>query len=189
MVQIMGGKGEESQNRSHIIKSNTGYFHLWDFPSDLVFVGFESQLIDDILNRSDNLRPRLNIRIGGRKLFHYKGVACKFICLGELIRISKQLKLKGNNEYAVSSLETRILGLKLKNTRSQIIWDPILPIREDTALIRVIMHFLGDGHLDVSIGDTKSPHYSNTNSFLRNQFAKCLRTVFGDVTDCIREAF
>ncbi|MFQ6124205.1 MAG: hypothetical protein ACE5R6_06295 [Candidatus Heimdallarchaeota archaeon] len=183
----MGLKGEEEQNCNKTTQNTINFFHIWDFPPKLVFVGFESQLVDDIIQRLDAFRPRLNIRKGGRKLFYHREVTCKFIRLRELIKISKLLELNGFSEYALPNLETKILGLKLPNTGSQIIWDPILPIREDKALIRIIMHFMGDGHLDVSIGDTKSPSYSNSSSFLRSQFVDCLRTVFGDINDCVRE--
>lgn len=183
----MREKGEEGQNRSKAIKNNIVLFHIWDFPSDLVFVGLESQLVDDIIHMLEDYGSRLNLRNVREKLFTHKGIPCEFIRLRELTRISKILEKNRCSEYALLNLESRILGLKLESNWSKILWDPNLPIREDKALIRIVMHFMGDGHLDVTVGDTKSPHYSNTSSFLRTQFVDCLQKVFGDVTDCIRE--
>ncbi|MFW9831800.1 MAG: hypothetical protein ACFFD8_08495, partial [Candidatus Thorarchaeota archaeon] len=45
---------------------------------------------------------------------------------------------------------------------------------------------IGDGTLTEEYGTTKSPHYTNGNAFLRNQFLRTLKEVFGDVSDCSR---
>ncbi|MFQ5818605.1 MAG: hypothetical protein ACE5I5_01265 [Candidatus Heimdallarchaeota archaeon] len=183
----MEEKSEEGQNRSKAINKDNGFFHIWDFPSDSVFVGLESQLIDEIIHNLKDIEFELNLWDVEEQFFIHNNVPCDFIRVRELIRVSKLLEQNGFSEYILSNLETKIMGLKVYGSWSKILWNPVLPINEDKALIRVVMHFIGDGYLDVSLGSPKSPSYSNSSSFLRFQFIDCLRKVFGDVTDCVRE--
>jgi hypothetical protein len=54
-------------------------------------------------------------------------------------------------------------------------------------MIRVLMHFIGDGAIYPLVGSTKVSAYSNQNAHLRKQFISYLSALFGDVSLCARE--
>ncbi len=62
-----------------------------------------------------------------------------------------------------------------------------LPFVESSSMIRLLMHFIGDGFIYPIVGSTKVSTYTNQSARLRKGFISCLREIFGDVSSCIRE--
>jgi len=167
-------------------------FHIWELSQYLstttIHVGLESKLVDSI---ESILELRYGRTLGRLWSMHdrfdnMRG-SIEFVPIGELVRASKALNELGYTKYAFLQLEKKILALTVTNS-TKAIWNPILPIRENISLIRIIMHFIGDGHLDTRVNDAKAAAYSNSSEFLRTQFVKCLKEVFGDIDECIRES-
>lgn len=62
-----------------------------------------------------------------------------------------------------------------------------LPFVENAAMIRLLMHFIGDGFICPIIGSTKVSVYTNQSPQLRKEFISCLKEIFGDVSLCVSE--
>ena len=111
-----------------------------------------------------------------------------FIELEVLLKLLDTYNELEENSNILYELEQNIRGIKGYG-RSGILRNPRLPIKEDTPLIRLVVHLIGDGTLTEEYGTSKSPHYTNSSKFLRNQFLQILSSVFGDVSDCSRIYF
>ena len=176
---------------SHLDNTNVRVFHIWELTRYLkdttIQVGLESQLVDLI---EAILKQRYG-RTLGRLLsmdesFDNMRGFIKFIPIREFFRALEVLKELGNNEYTPLQLEKKILAFTVTNS-SKVIWNPILPIRESKSLIRIITHFIGDGYLNAYVSGPIVSAYNNFNEFLRAQFVKCLKEVFGDIDECVHE--
>jgi hypothetical protein len=62
-----------------------------------------------------------------------------------------------------------------------------LPFVESDAMIRLLMHFIGDGFICPEVGSSKVSACTNQSSHLRQGFISCLTQIFGDVSLCVSE--
>ncbi len=88
--------------------------------------------------------------------------------------------------FSPEEIETHVTALKGYGC-SLPAYDIRLPFMESSSMIRLLMHFIGDGSIYPIVGSTKVSTYTNQNACLRKGFISCLKEIFGDVSSCIRE--
>ena len=179
-------------------KYNLQHFHLSTFLRMNIYVQLEplfgkeffSKLLDHISLNALSKELEVEIYLLARYVIDYREDLLEpvFIELEVLMKlIDKYSELEGNPNLLLD-LEKNVRAIKGYG-RSGILRNPRLPIREDSHLVRLVVHMIGDGTLTEEYGTTKSPHYTNGNAFLRSQFLRIMSEVFGDVSDCTRNYF
>ncbi len=162
-------------------------FHANEFPTDRIYILLDEKfhnhvfnklkrtysftqlnhLCNSKLNQSTLKRWRLN-----KFKFHDK-TKIRFIPLWFIIKISEILK-----EYPIGLLERNIIAYKGPSS-SSVIWNPRLPLQEDSRLLKILAHILGDGHAGGGFG-SKLPK-GKTHSEYRNFNKNLLETFFRDI--------
>jgi hypothetical protein len=104
------------------------------------------------------------------------------------IRIDKLLKLSALAEEGFSppEIETHVTAIKGYGCSLPALGTH-LPFVENAAMVRLLLHFIGDGFLCSVVGSTKVSAYTNQNAQLRKGFISCLTEVFGNVSLCVSE--
>jgi hypothetical protein len=171
-------------------------FHFWDLPVDLVRVlleeGFHTRFFGVLVGR---------FGVGGvarlvgvspfavkdwilREVVDSGGVVkFRFIPVSALIKFSGVL---GSVEFGLEEVERHVIALK-SFAGSGVVRNGHFPIMEDAAVIRVLVHMLGDGSIYPVVGASRASNYNNQCDVLRKQFISCLNRVFGEFSNCIRD--
>ncbi|MFX1509738.1 MAG: hypothetical protein ACFFBR_05465 [Promethearchaeota archaeon] len=172
------------------------HFHLTDFHTRDIYVqldpdfgkSFFSKILDQISLKT--LAEELDSKIDllARYAVNYREdlVNPVFIELGVLLKLISTHKKFHRNSDILSDVERNVRAIKGYG-RSGLLRNPRIPIKEDNHLVRLVVHLIGDGTLTEEYGTTKTPHYTNGNAVLLNQFHSTLGQVFGDVTCCTRK--
>jgi hypothetical protein len=153
-------------------------WHVWDFP-DSVYVKFKEEYRVKLFERLRNY-------FGGyRKIsklgFRYTSIAT---CLKRghdsegyqaytNVKIIKKILEIFPEEK--EKLERNIVAYKGRR-RANLVYKPILPIKESSELYSIVCHIIADG----SASANKSPYYSNSRKELLEEFVKYLQH-FGEV--------
>jgi len=111
------------------------------------------------------------------------GTRGRYIRLDTLLELSKMIRDRG---FSPQEMEKHVMGIKGYGC-SLPAYGIRLPVREGPSMIRLLMHFMGDGSIYPLVGSTKPSAYNNQNTHLRKQFISHLSIVFGDVSLCARE--
>ncbi len=176
------------------MKNKTTSFSVDELPNSLVYVNisqeFSSHIFSRLLNSLslDYISSYLNLWSGTvYEWVKYRGryENPPFIRLDYLKRIFELLSKECKVAIALKDLQKNIIAIKGYG-RGGILRDPKLPFRENKALIRLVVHLIGDGYLPKRVGSARTPSYTNGNEFLRKQFHKILGNVFGDISECSR---
>ncbi len=170
--------------------------HLWDLPRKRIFA-----LLDTDYRRA-LVKPRVD-RFGEAKLAKLIDVRPdtlrswtvrdateysaktrrRYIRLDALFRLGK---ISGCERFSRENIERHVIAIKGYGC-SLPAYGTRFPIHEGPSLIRLLMHFIGDGFICPVVGSNKVSAYSNNSSQLRKQFITCLNALFGDVSWCVRE--
>jgi len=111
------------------------------------------------------------------------GTRGRYIRLDTLLQLSKMIH---DRRFSPREIENHVVGIKGYGC-SLPACGTRLPMREDPSMIRLLMHFMGDGSIYPLVGSTKPSAYNNQNTDLRKQFISDLSVLFGDVSLCARE--
>jgi len=114
---------------------------------------------------------------------HSVGTRGRYIRVDTLLELSKMAR---DRRFSPQAIEKHVIAIKGYGC-SLPACGTRLPIREGPSMIRVLMHFVGDGAIYPLVGSTKVSGYSNQNTHLRKQFVSYLSALFGDVSLCARE--
>lgn len=170
--------------------------HLWDLPRKRIFA-----LLDTDYRRA-LVKPRVD-RFGEAKLAKLIDVRPdtlrswtvrdateysaktrrRYIRLDALFRLGK---ISGCERFSRENIERHVIAIKGYGC-SLPAYGTRFPIHEGPSLIRLLMHFIGDGFICPVVGSNKVSAYSNNSSQLRKQFITCLNALFGDISWCVRE--
>ena len=169
-------------------------FHINDFPRSIVNVqldsGFAGWLFSKLLNvttieelakvSGDDVKTILRwVRS------YYEGSKTQaFIKLDSLLCFADYMGKLGEGQVSLSEVEKNIVAIRGYG-RSGVVHAPHLPVYEDSSLVRIIVHLIGDGFLSKEYASNKRPVYTNSSPFLLDQFATTLSKVFGDVSSCL----
>jgi len=155
-------------------------FHLFDFPEN-IYVGLDNSFRKKLFSKCIS-------KIGTKyKLAKYLNVDYKAInnwingyrrmygkLWKEFIPLHILKKLSDLSKISKREIENNTKAYKIKGGKGLVIKNPILPIKETPALIRLLSHFIGDGY-----GKTYTV-YANKCRRLCIQFQKDL-AIFGEV--------
>jgi hypothetical protein len=122
-----------------------------------------------IVNISKKYKISEDIIRGWRTGRNIRGISNRIIP----IKCSLLFKIGKDIGYSKSILQKSITGLKTKGARSTILIDPVLPIKFNYSLGRLIGCSLGDGHLN----KCSTIVYANTSKKLINELTKCVNNV------------
>ncbi|MFC1690985.1 LAGLIDADG family homing endonuclease [Nanoarchaeota archaeon] len=165
-------------------KTQISKFHINQLPSDRIFILLEQKFHKEIFSRIEYKKlPKIN------KLFfknHLNAHTVKqwksrkhFIPLWFLIKLNKLFP-----EYSIQKIEKNILAYRGPST-SAIIKNPDFPIKEDSRLLKIMAHLLGDGSVGGGFGSNlpkgkQHSEYRNFTPELLDGFERDL-SVFGEV--------
>lgn len=106
-----------------------------------------------------------------------------YIRLDVLFVLAKLLTDEG---FSRQEIERHVVALKGYGS-SLPAYGMRFPFVESPSMIRILMHFMGDGFIHPIVGVAKSSCYSNQNARLRDGFVSNLKEIFGDVSTCTKE--
>lgn len=167
-------------------------FHINEFPTDRIYVLLDGKFHKNFfafLNVSysfKELNKLLDHKLNYNTFKHWRQRYSKsnnkiyFIPLWFFVRSSELFQ-----EYSIAEFERNIIAFKGPSSSSAI-WNPTLPLIEDSRLLKVLAHILGDGHAGGGFG-TKLPkgkthsEYRNFNGALLDSFSKDVQC-FGRVS-------
>lgn len=176
-------------------KMRIKYYHIEDFPHDKIRILLDKEFkekfwkaLKSIIGSDEKIAkivkyPRsviTKMRLGKNS----RGTTY-FMPLWMVIKFSKILVKKGYKQFSLRNIEKHIIAYKT-NSVSSVITNPNLPLPEDERLIRIFTHLVGDGYGGGIYENSKkqryyeSPHYTNINKELVNEFIEDLK-VFGNV--------
>jgi hypothetical protein len=174
--------------------ANRKQFHIDMFPPHVVYAQLSqrfagqflaallnSYALEEITNYTKIPINRLNRIVQS----YFEG--CKnraFIKIADLLQLVELVKENDDDLACIRKIESNIDAIRGYG-RSGVCSKPKLPIVENKFLIRIIVHLVGDGSIKREYGTNYRPSYTNSNSFLRNQFVDCLSQSFGNITDCV----
>lgn len=169
-------------------------FHIWDLPQNRIYAR-----LDDEYRRA--ISTRLLQRFGSvalSELFDADPKTMRGWVIGNTGRMRKErtgyvrldalLRLANMAEDGFSAEEIERHVVALKGYRCSLPASGVrLPFIEGSSMIRILMHFIGDGAAYPIVGSNKASSYTNKNASLRQGFISCLKDIFGDVSGCVSE--
>jgi hypothetical protein len=190
----LGFESEENQPQTQTLSHFPRKFHLWDLPRNRIFArlddDFRRELTIPLIERFGEAALSELIDMGLRTLREFAIEDSSL--LGEkrtgYIQLDVLFRLAEMAERRVSlrEIETHVTALKGYGC-SLPAFGMRLPFIENRSMIRLLMHFIGDGFICSIVGSTKVSTYTNRNARLREGFMDCLNEIFGDVSSCVRE--
>jgi len=190
--------GFQSERKGLVTTAGTNHypreFHLWDLPQKQIFGRLDDDyrrvLISSLVERLGivTLSELLNVDpVTVREWTvdssdQLAGQRSGYLRLDVLFRVAH---IAGNG-FSANEIEGHVTALK-GYRRSLPAYDIRFPFVESSSMIRLLMHFIGDGSLYPTVGSTKPSAYTNKNAILRKGFISCLKEIFGDVSTCVRE--
>lgn len=158
-------------------------YHINELPQDRLFIYLDKKFHKKLFNEINNYKFEDFNRFFDNKLNPHTFKQWKyrqhFMPLWFIIKITNLL-----SEFSIKVFEKNIIAMKGPST-STIIHNPLLPLPEDERLIKIIAHFLGDGHVSGAFGTnlpkgTTHSEYRNYYPGLLNSCEKDLQ-VFGNI--------
>jgi len=169
-------------------------FHITQFPEDRIFILLEKRFhkrIFDYINTNYKFRD-LNITLFNNKLNKHTYKTWRYRIKKPNAKLPKfiplwfinKIPMISKNKYKLERIENKIMAYKGPSS-SSIIWKPKLPLKENSKLLKILAHVLGDGHIGGAFGTKLSKgksnsQYRNFNNDLLNSFERDLQ-VFGRV--------
>lgn len=169
-------------------------FHLNQLPSDLIYINLEPDFCEKFFSTVLNVygvEHFAEIAKVCPKTIEKWAKNCRsqesppFVRLDAVVSLLDRLSENPERGLSKEDLELNVQGLR-GYRGSGILWDPKFPIRENRALVRLVVHLIGDGYLPKLQGTARTPAYTNGNNFLRKQFHAILGEIFGNVIECSR---
>ncbi|MBI2656354.1 ArsR family transcriptional regulator [Candidatus Woesearchaeota archaeon] len=168
-------------------------FHINQFPSDRVHIYLDEDFHKKVFSKIRQYKFKQfnklffenKLNWSTFKLWKRRGTDLKIRIKNHFIPLWFILKLSEIfPEFSIEEFEKNIFAMKGPSS-SSIIYNPNLPLREDGRLLKIIAHFLGDGHVDGAFGSNLSKgkshsEYRNYNPIMLDSFEKDLQT-FGQV--------
>ncbi len=193
----MGFQSDKKQLRTSQIAHHTRReFHLWDLPQRQVFAlldeAYRKALVAPLIESFGEVSLSKLIHVRPPTFRRWASVDASdrlgksrtgYIRLDVLFRLGKTTNAE---RFSPEEIETHVVALKGYGC-SLPAYGTSFPIQEHTPMIRVLMHFMGDGALYPIPGSTMTSSYSNQNRKLRRGFVISLSAIFGDVSRCVRE--
>ncbi|MBU1946340.1 MAG: ArsR family transcriptional regulator [Nanoarchaeota archaeon] len=164
---------------------NIRKFHINELPQDRIFVYLEEEFRKKIFqNVNENRFKEFNRlffdnELNWPTLKQWK-YGKHFIPLWFIVKFSEKIP-----EVSIEKFEKHIIAMKGPSV-SNVIENPNLPLPEDERLIKIIGHFLGDGHVSGGFGSglpkgKSHSEYRNFSLLLLDSFENDLQ-VFGKIT-------
>lgn len=163
-------ESNDNQRRPSEVPDHTPReFHLWNLPPRHLFALLDSEyrkaLLTSLLERFGETRLANLIRVSTLTLRSWAvagtldrlGTRGRYIRLDTLLELSKMIRDRG---FSPQEMEKHVMGIKGYGC-SLPAYGIRLPVREGPSMIRLLMHFMGDGSIYPLVGSTKPSAYNN----------------------------